>query len=156
MASFAYLSDEILQFFSTSLEMGRLGTGLVSFLSILPLVLGTITGGGFFVGGGDMVRVLTSQSLVDAVLPFGDTLLKYLASPPLFLCTVAGLRNSDELFATSTDMLSLLFFLICESRWYAAVEYNHTHLDNVTVITLGCCGLIWVLKYSVIFPWDSW
>lgn len=23
-------------------------------------------------------------------------------------------------------------------------------------ITFGCCGLIWALKYSVIFPWDSW
>lgn len=100
--------------------MGRLGTGFVNFLSILPLALGTITGGGFFVGGGDIARDLTSQSLVEFVLPFGDTVPRYLASPLLFLCTVAGLRNSDELFATSTDMVSLFFLIyrhISQHTW---------------------------------------
>lgn len=116
-ASDVNLSDEILQlgmFFSTSLEMGRLGADFANFLSILPLVLGTITGDGFFVGGGDIVILLISQSfVVELVLPFGgDTVLRYLASPPLFLCTVAGLRNSDVLFATSTDIVSLFFLIL--------------------------------------------
>lgn len=118
-----YLRDEILQlgmFFSTSFEMGKLGTGFVNFLSILPLDLGTITGGGFFVGGGDIARDLTSQSLLEFVLPFGDTVARYLANPLLFLCTVAGLRNSDELFATSTDIVSLFFLIyrhISQHAW---------------------------------------
>lgn len=114
-----YLRDEILQlgmFLSTSLEMGRQGIDLGNFLSILPLTLGTITGGGFLVGGGDMVRVRGSQSLVESFRPFGETVPRYLARPPLFLCTVDGLRNSDELFATSTDIASL-FFLICVEKY---------------------------------------
>lgn len=110
-----YLSEEILQLgmlFNTSFEMGRLGTGLGNFFSILPFALGTTTNGGFLVGGGDMARLLTSQSLPDA-----DTAPRYLARPALLLCTVAaGLRNSDELFATSTDIASLLFLIFPSGR----------------------------------------
>lgn len=111
-----YLSDEILQlgrFFSTSFEIGRLGSGFGSFLSSLPLILGTMTSGGFFVAGGVVVNVRASQSLVPRLL--GDTVPKYFARPPLFLCTTGGLRNSDELLATSTDIVSLVF-LICRRK----------------------------------------
>jgi len=77
-----------------------------------------MTSGGFFAAAdGDIVNVLTSQSLVK-VPRLGllvDTVPKYLARPPLFRCTVGGLRNSDELFATSTDIVSLVF-LICGKR----------------------------------------
>lgn len=57
-----------------------------------------------------MARFLASQSLAGA-RPLGDTAPRYLARPALLLCTVAGLRNSDELFATSTDIASLLFLI---------------------------------------------
>lgn len=106
-------------FFNTSFEMGRLGIGLGSFFSILPFALGTTTSGGFLLGGGDMARFLTSQSLPDAARPLGD---RYLAKPALLLCTVAaGLRNSDELFATSTDIASP-FFLIFPPRNVAPIN----------------------------------
>lgn len=136
----AYLRDEILQlgmFFSTSFEMGRLGTGFVNFLSILLLALGTITGGGFFVGGGDIARDLTSQSLVEFVLPFGDTVPRYLASPLLFLCTVAGLRNSDELFATSTDMVSLFFLIYRHISQHARINDGTFDSNFLTISRLS-------------------
>lgn len=117
--------------------MGRLGTGFVNFLSILPLALGTITGGGFFVGGGDIVRDLTSQSLLEFVLPFGDTVPRYLASPLLFLCTVAGLRNSDELFATSTDMVSLFFLIYRHISQHAWIN-DETFDSNFLTISRLC------------------
>ncbi|KYN09404.1 hypothetical protein ALC57_18466 [Trachymyrmex cornetzi] len=109
MKSNLYLRDEILgRFFSTSFEIGRLGSGFGSFLSILPLALGTMTSGTFFVD--DDVSVLTSQGSLVTVLRFvlDDTVPKYLARPPLFLCTIGGLRNS-ELFATNT--ISFVFFI---------------------------------------------
>ncbi|KYN39696.1 hypothetical protein ALC56_06191 [Trachymyrmex septentrionalis] len=107
--NYLYLRDEILgRFFSTSFEIGRLGSGFGSFLSILPLALGTMTSGTFFVD--DDVSVLTSQGSLVTVLRFvlDDTVPKYLARPPLFLCTIGGLRNS-ELFATNT--ISFVFFI---------------------------------------------
>lgn len=97
---------------TSTLEMG---IGLASFFSILPLLLGTRTRGGFLVGGGDMARFLASQSLPGG-RPLGDTAPRYLARPALLLCTVAGLRNSDELFATSTDIASLLFLIFPKRR----------------------------------------
>lgn len=109
-----YLRDEILdRFFSTSFEIGKLGSGFGSFLSNLLLALGATTSGGFFaVADGD--NVLISQLLVEVPRLDDMALPRYLARPPLFLCTVGGLRNSDELFATSTDIS--LVFLTCQQK----------------------------------------
>lgn len=123
LASEISLSEDILQggiFLRTSFDIGKLGRGFVNFFSILTLALGTITVGVFLLGGGgDILTVRTSQSLVAVVVRgFDGTVPRYLAKPPLFLCTVGGLRNSVVDLATSTDIVSDVF------------------------LSFGCCGLI--------------
>lgn len=119
---------------STSFDIGKLGRGFVNFFSNLTLALGTITIGVFLLGGGgDMFTVLTSQSLLAVfVRGFVGTVPRYLARPPLFLCTVGGLRNSVVVLATSTDIVSDVFF---SYRERIKNDINRTNKKKKTTTT---------------------